>query len=106
MKIRGDYVLVGIHIKDDMPPNSEIVRLTCIKEQWDKLHPGDELHIGELRKFRMVCKAMWRDKDGVWVAFDPLRDRDYGDAHSSVREDGFYVSYDKSNWKKLNSWFG
>lgn len=105
-KLRGDEVLVGIHIKDDMPPNSETVRLNCIKGYWDKLHPGDEFHFGELRKFRFVCKAIWRDKDGIWMAFEPVRDRDYRHVYSSVREDGFYISYDQSNWKILNSWTG
>ncbi|KAJ0093806.1 hypothetical protein Patl1_26242 [Pistacia atlantica] len=88
------------------PPNSETVRLNCIKGYWDKLHPGDEFHFGELRKFRSVCKAIWRDKDGIWMAFEPVRDRDYRHVYSSVREDGFYISYDQSNWKIVNSWTG
>ncbi|OMO59737.1 hypothetical protein COLO4_34093 [Corchorus olitorius] len=99
-----EAITVTIHIIVDLPASSGITTTDCIGEEW-KLKPGEHFEITRWPDRRYICKADQNGtKQGSWLAFDPLRDLLRTDVFCSVREDGFYFSYDQSSWLKLNGW--
>lgn len=102
--VEAEETMVGVHVSDDMPPKSEVGRVNCTGLSEIKLWGGQEFHFGYESKLRMVCSAIWRDKDGIWMPFEPVRDKGHPHVYSSVREDGFYFGYDQHKWTKLNEW--
>lgn len=99
-----DLKLYTIHVKDDMAAGACVTRVSCTG-YWNKMWPGQEFHYSDLRKYHVVCTAMWSDKDSNWIAFDPSRDSGHEDLFTSIREDGLYFSYDQSNWKQISKWY-
>ncbi|XVF29186.1 hypothetical protein REPUB_Repub15cG0098500 [Reevesia pubescens] len=97
-----EAITVTIHIIVDLPPSSGITT-DCIGEEC-KLKPGEHFQITRWPDRPYICKAENGSKKGHWLAFDPLRDVLHEDVFWLVREDGFYFSYDQSNWKKINGW--
>ena len=98
-----EAITVTIHIIIDLPPSSGITKTDCIGEEW-KLKPGEHFRITRWPDRQYICKAENGSKKGSWLAFDPHRNLLHEDVFWSVREDGFYFSYDQSNWKKINGW--
>lgn len=106
MIVEGNEPLVTVHVSIDMPAPSPCLYVTWVNctGMWYKLTPGEEFHFTDDRTSRYVCHAMWRDKEGIWLAFESVRDRNHTKVFSSLREDGFFLSYDQSNWSKLSEW--
>ncbi|KAK2643872.1 hypothetical protein Ddye_019067 [Dipteronia dyeriana] len=100
-----DLKLFTIHVKDDMASGTPCVTRVNCTGFWNKMWPGQEFHYSDLRKSRVACTAIWNDKDSIWQAFDPWRDAGHLNVYTSIREDGFYFSFDQSNWTLISKWF-
>ncbi|XVF84687.1 hypothetical protein PTKIN_Ptkin17bG0057700 [Pterospermum kingtungense] len=103
MALAIEAITVTIHIIIDLPPSSGITGTECMGEEW-KLKPGEHFRITRWPDRQYICKAENGSKKGSWLAFDSLRDFLHQDVFWSVREDGFYFSYDQSNGEKTNGW--
>ncbi|KAJ6388159.1 hypothetical protein OIU77_026685 [Salix suchowensis] len=65
---------------------------------------------GEVYKWRVsqrklhYCVAIWERFFASWHAFQPRRDGNHETLFWMVKEDGFFISWDKAKWVKKYRW--
>lgn len=92
-------------IRNDLPNNvAGDLALRCGQDATS--HPK----IGEhyKRSFKvdqsLECNAQWTRFFLTWDGYQEKRDGGHSTIYWSVRKDGFYHSFDASNWIRLETW--
>lgn len=104
-----DHHLPIVHVTRDLPKNSPTMEVVC------KFNNGQSLGVQKLKagddytwnvKLRVVyyCQAIWGNRVSSWHAYQPRRDANHGRVFWLVKENGFFLSWDKSNWVKRSEW--
>ncbi|KAL7175046.1 hypothetical protein ACSBR2_028782 [Camellia fascicularis] len=115
----GIFPSFVIHIINNLPTNSEPLRLRCQSKDTDfgmhTLVNGQEFSWkfipNAIPTTLYFCHFYWTTKDRVFAVYDNRIDS-LCDTHTfkdkncywSVRSDGFYFRNDKTNYKKINDW--
>jgi hypothetical protein len=66
--------------------------------------PGSTRAIVGNSEADIVCHAAWNNLEGTFLARDKKYDGIHNFVYWSVRRDGFYHSWDNTNFEKKNGW--
>ncbi|KAK9266564.1 hypothetical protein L1049_021411 [Liquidambar formosana] len=68
------------------------------------LLPGDDYQWSATEKGVYYCRATWVNKIVAWHGYQPLRDASHGTIFWLAKDDGIFLSYDKSSYVKVADW--
>ncbi|KAK6795426.1 hypothetical protein RDI58_008879 [Solanum bulbocastanum] len=100
----------SIHLIDDMPNLTPVVSFRC---ELGKL-PGVDVTL--VRKYEEYtfnygttneyykCFTLWYNSTANFTAYDPNEDKGRLIVHWSVRDTGFWKSWDNRNWNFVTKW--
>jgi hypothetical protein len=66
--------------------------------------PGSAHVIAGNSEADIVCHAAWNNLEGTFIARDKKNDRSHNFVYWSIRRDGFYHSWDNTNYEKKYGW--
>lgn len=95
-----------VDIRNDLPINTKVqLELGCDKSPFIylKLFHHHNSTITEDQDSK--CTAEWLPSFTTWDVYHAKRDKGHQTVYWSIRKDGFYHSWDGSNWKLLEKWY-
>uniref|UniRef100_A0A5B7BGQ2 Plant self-incompatibility S1 n=1 Tax=Davidia involucrata TaxID=16924 RepID=A0A5B7BGQ2_DAVIN len=97
-----------VHIISGMPKNSEPLsihsKVSGNSIAVPTLLPGNEYQWRAEVNDIYYCTTIWGRQFAAWHAYELARDAGHATIFSLVNEDGFFLSWDKSSWKKIAYW--
>ncbi|KAL2341136.1 hypothetical protein Fmac_009076 [Flemingia macrophylla] len=97
-----------VAILNDLPkPNKTQVQLllSCDKGSSFHLKPGHGHNVNLTVDRDLECTATWWPWFTTWDVYHVSRDKGHHKVNWSVRKEGFYHSWDGSNWRLLEDWY-
>ncbi|KAG4971274.1 hypothetical protein AAZX31_13G200100 [Glycine max] len=95
-----------VDILNDLPNNPKVqLELRCDEGSSFYLKLGHRHNHTLTADQDSECTAMWLPWFTTWDAYHAVRDKGHHSVYWSVRKDGFYHSWDGSNWKLLEDWY-
>ena len=97
---------VVVDIRNALPNNTQMatLKLRCGGASLD-LKLGDHYNESAKMDQSLGCTAVWMPWFTSWDAFEAKRDKGHHYIYWLVKKDGFYHSWDKSLWKKVEEWY-
>ncbi|KAI4346073.1 hypothetical protein L6164_013155 [Bauhinia variegata] len=96
---------IAINIRNDLPSNTQQITLACDNTDSFHLKVGKEFNSSVKVHQSIECSATWFQWFSSWDAYEPRRDKGHGSVYWLVKNDGFYISWDKIEWKKVEHWY-
>ncbi|KAL9369828.1 hypothetical protein Peur_041027 [Populus x canadensis] len=104
----NEHRLPFVQVINALPKNSKPMQVSCSTKNIDV--GKRSLVNGEVFKWRAAqrklhsCGALWERLFASWHAFQPRRDENHETVYWMVKEDGFFISWDKANWVRKYRW--
>ncbi|XVF84688.1 hypothetical protein PTKIN_Ptkin17bG0057800 [Pterospermum kingtungense] len=104
-----DNHIATIHVINSMPKDSEPMQIHCKSSNTDygmqQVRVGDDYQCGVREKALYFCAALSGRQIASFHGFQPRRDGNHKAVFWLVKEDGFFLSWDKSKWVKKSEWY-
>ena len=97
--------MVVVDIQNALPNNTQTAALTLWCGGASLVLKLGDHHTESVKMDQSLgCTALWLPFFTSWDAFEVSRDKGHQNIYWLVKKDGFYHSWDKSSWKKLEEW--
>lgn len=99
---------VTIEIRNDLPTKTQVqLQLGCNKSSYFFLKLGHHYTIHNLNTEDQdfECSATWLPYFTEWEAYKAKRDKGHHTVYWSIRNYGFYQSFDGSKWMLVEPWY-
>uniref|UniRef100_M1DPD1 S-protein homolog n=1 Tax=Solanum tuberosum TaxID=4113 RepID=M1DPD1_SOLTU len=97
-----------VHFIDDLPNLNPVVKINCVVGGGTTMvHKYEEYSFDAGITTRLyACYAIWNDSTTRITAYDPFKvDKGQPIVHWSIRDTGFWKSFDNRNWNFYEKWF-
>ncbi|KAI4346065.1 hypothetical protein L6164_013147 [Bauhinia variegata] len=96
---------IAINIRNALPSNTE-QPITLVWDNTDSFHlkTGKDFNSSVKVNQSIECTAVWLQWFASWDAYEPQRDKGHDSVYWLVKKNGFFISWDKTKWKKVEDW--
>ncbi|PSS35722.1 DNA topoisomerase [Actinidia chinensis var. chinensis] len=97
-----------IHFISNMPKDSPPLSIDCkangIYVVQHSLRVGEDYEWTATINDIYYCTTMWKLFFASWHAYEPKRDVGRETVYVKIQKEGFFLSYEKSKWTKIEYW--
>ncbi|KAE9594594.1 hypothetical protein Lal_00037462 [Lupinus albus] len=96
---------VVVDITNNLPNDTpDQLKFRCGGEAWNNLKVGDHYKGTPSTDQDFECSAVWGRWLSTWSAYETKAYKGHDTVYWSVRKDGFYRSWEGSNWSLIQKW--